>query len=379
MLALPGVPYIYYGEEIGLIGTTDNMDNLTPLQWSGETNAGFSTGTPWMTPNSKYKTFNIADQQVNYTSFWHIYRQFIRIRQDQSALRKGNYFTIDSDDGTYTFLRQDGDEAIIVASNLKAFTASDVSISLSYGTLTPGNYTLIDLLTGVSHNVTVTAEGGFMNENIGDLGRYQVALYKLFPLLAETSVDVVFNVDMSKMIRDDDFDPATQSVDMVSDLNCWGGTLTAMEDLDGDSVYTVTISDLPIGSTVEFKYRIDAVNNGKEEYAYSDFVREYLVQDVNNEIKNPYAKNELTSIENNSLGKVRIYPVPVKDQLVIELTEMLGDVEMTISELTGKLIMKETLSNQVSTINVSNLVEGMYMLKLSSENGSMSRKIIKEN
>jgi glycosidase len=47
LLTAPGVPFIYYGEEIGMTGTKPDEDIRRPMQWDAGPNAGFSTGSPW--------------------------------------------------------------------------------------------------------------------------------------------------------------------------------------------------------------------------------------------------------------------------------------------------------------------------------------------
>ena len=46
-LTLPGIPFIYYGEEIGMIGTGAHENIRRPMQWSNSVNAGFSNSAPW--------------------------------------------------------------------------------------------------------------------------------------------------------------------------------------------------------------------------------------------------------------------------------------------------------------------------------------------
>ncbi|MEI2689565.1 MAG: alpha-amylase family glycosyl hydrolase [Anaerolineae bacterium] len=52
LLTLPGVPFIYYGEEIGMTGNKPDERIRTPMQWADEANGGFTSGTPWEALNS---------------------------------------------------------------------------------------------------------------------------------------------------------------------------------------------------------------------------------------------------------------------------------------------------------------------------------------
>ncbi|MEO5906975.1 MAG: alpha-amylase family glycosyl hydrolase, partial [Saprospiraceae bacterium] len=46
-LTLPGVPFLYYGEEVGMIGTGDHLNIRRPMQWADQAHGGFSSVTPW--------------------------------------------------------------------------------------------------------------------------------------------------------------------------------------------------------------------------------------------------------------------------------------------------------------------------------------------
>ena len=53
---------MYYGEEIGMLGVKPDEKIRTPMQWSGERSAGFTTGSPWQPVNRDYEEVNVADQ-----------------------------------------------------------------------------------------------------------------------------------------------------------------------------------------------------------------------------------------------------------------------------------------------------------------------------
>src|SRR6185295_273775 len=46
-LTFPGIPYVYYGEEIGMKGNGADENKRRPMQWTSSSNAGFTTGSPW--------------------------------------------------------------------------------------------------------------------------------------------------------------------------------------------------------------------------------------------------------------------------------------------------------------------------------------------
>jgi len=185
LLSLPGIPFIYYGEEIGTVGGKPDENIRTTLQWNSSANAGFSIVTPWRAPQNDYVSKNIAFQQTDNNSLWSTYNKMIQIRQNEPVLRRGSYTTLTSNSSSaYVFLRSYQDKSIIVASNLSNSPISDITATFYPGTLTAGNYQLNDLISGTSRNLTISSEGVTSIQSIGGLAPRATAIYKLTDLSA---------------------------------------------------------------------------------------------------------------------------------------------------------------------------------------------------
>jgi glycosidase len=146
-LTLPGAPFVYYGEEIGMTGAKPDERIRTPMQWTGESGAGFTTGHPWYTINGDYPERNVEAQSKEETSLLNLYRTLIRLRSTYSALRTGTITTVKSDDSyVYAYLRHDQDRALLVLHNLNDAPTADYGLSLRGSPLEPGTYRAKDLL-----------------------------------------------------------------------------------------------------------------------------------------------------------------------------------------------------------------------------------------
>ncbi|RJP35008.1 MAG: alpha-glucosidase [Actinobacteria bacterium] len=136
-LTLRGTPIIYYGEEIGMpmsriprkmmddpIGKkfwpipVGRDGSRTPMQWSGEKNAGFSQGEPWLPVDSSYVERNMALQDRDPASLLNWYRRLIWTRGKKPALQCGNYRALGgTPKGVYAYVRERGEERIAVMLN----------------------------------------------------------------------------------------------------------------------------------------------------------------------------------------------------------------------------------------------------------------------
>ncbi len=168
LLTLPGTPFIYYGEEVGLAnGSSDSDDRLkrTPMPWDATAGGGFTTGTPWFPFSPGRETANVASETGDAGSLLSRYRALVRARRSSQALRQGDLTLLGSGAGArvLAFVRAKGGERVLVAHNLSdaiqsgsfAVAASssetvfaDVGASLSVGSAAC-SVTMLPRTTGI--------------------------------------------------------------------------------------------------------------------------------------------------------------------------------------------------------------------------------------
>src|SRR5262245_11946783 len=84
LLTLPGVPFIYYGEELGRTGAKPDPRLRTPMHWSLQPSMGFTTGLPWEPLQPDSLTANVEYQSPDLGSLLNHYRTLIRLRNSLS-------------------------------------------------------------------------------------------------------------------------------------------------------------------------------------------------------------------------------------------------------------------------------------------------------
>ncbi len=153
LLTAKGVPFIYYGEEIGMhniiahssdeikdiqgkthyqlalaegknsaealiIGNAHNRDkSRSPMQWNGNDFAGFSTRKSWIKINQDYKEVNVEVLAKKVNSILSIYKELIAIRNKEKALQYGNYERLDYQNEEFIFIRTYAGDTITVNIN----------------------------------------------------------------------------------------------------------------------------------------------------------------------------------------------------------------------------------------------------------------------
>ncbi len=132
LFSLPGAPVIYYGDEIGMgdnIYLGDRNSVRTPMQWSGDRNAGFSRANPQklylpvnLDPEYHYETVNVEAQHNNPHSLLWWMKRLIALRKRYQAFSRGTLeFLYPENRKVLAFIRRYEDECIFVIANLSRF------------------------------------------------------------------------------------------------------------------------------------------------------------------------------------------------------------------------------------------------------------------
>ena len=149
---MQGTPFIYQGQEIGMTNTKfDSIDDYndvsaknayrigmaagktheelmapiwvngrdnsrTPMQWTAEEGAGFTTGTPWLKLNPNYKTINVEAAEKDANSILNYYKKMIKLRKSDDLLVYGKYnLILAEDEQVYAYTREwNGEKAIVI-------------------------------------------------------------------------------------------------------------------------------------------------------------------------------------------------------------------------------------------------------------------------
>ncbi|MCB0638403.1 MAG: maltose alpha-D-glucosyltransferase, partial [Lewinella sp.] len=129
LFSMPGTPVLYYGDEIGMgdnvyLGDRDGV--RTPMQWSPDRNAGFSTAHPHklflpLISDSEYhyETVNVETQQSNASSLYWWMKRTIAIRKRYRAFGRGDIqFLAPENSKVLAFTRSHEDEHLLILANL---------------------------------------------------------------------------------------------------------------------------------------------------------------------------------------------------------------------------------------------------------------------
>jgi maltose alpha-D-glucosyltransferase/alpha-amylase len=133
LFSLPGTPILYYGDEIGMgdnIFLGDRNGVRTPMQWSPDRNAGFSSANPQqlflpiiIDPEYHYESVNVDNQERNVSSLLWWMRRTIAMRQRHAAFGRGTIeFLFPDNAKVLAFVRKYENETILVVVNLSRYS-----------------------------------------------------------------------------------------------------------------------------------------------------------------------------------------------------------------------------------------------------------------
>ncbi|QDU30124.1 Trehalose synthase/amylase TreS [Anatilimnocola aggregata] len=132
LFSLPGTPVLYYGDEIGMgdnIYLGDRNGVRTPMQWSGDRNAGFSRANPQklylpiiIDPEYHYEAINVEAQQSNPHSLLWWNKRLLGLRRQHQAFSRGTIEFLDPQNRKIlAFVRKYQGETLLVVANLSRF------------------------------------------------------------------------------------------------------------------------------------------------------------------------------------------------------------------------------------------------------------------
>ena len=132
LLTLPGIAFVYYGDELGMTDTPVTKKDLrdpfigrgsgrdpqrTPMQWDTSPNAGFTTGRPWLPIAPDYSMINVAVESQSDASYLNLYKRLIKYRSESSVLRYGSYKPMDLPRSVFGYSRKLDSDTLIVLLN----------------------------------------------------------------------------------------------------------------------------------------------------------------------------------------------------------------------------------------------------------------------
>lgn len=159
-LTLPGTPFVYYGEEIGMRGRKPDEFIRKPMQWSNSVSAGFTSGVPWIPVNTDFASVNVSSQQLNEASLWRWYRQLIHLRNDEEALQLGDYTPVYSaDKKLFGFNRHFSGTNILVLINVSNQDMNMTDIDLSFTAWTSGEQMVSNLMDNTDVPISIDDAG----------------------------------------------------------------------------------------------------------------------------------------------------------------------------------------------------------------------------
>ena len=211
-LTLPGVPFLYYGEEVGMTGTSSDPIRRAPMQWSTAANAGFTTGTPWESLGANWPQNNVALQSADAGSLLAWYRRLIDVREAAPALRRGTCAVLGSTAApVLALVRRDSTatpvQTLLCLANTSTMAQGGVALTVPAGALAAGTYRGTDLLDPTDVR-TFTVDANGIVAGVGLAGQV-VKVFELAPLATPVAPVLPRTGLLLEQNRPNPFNPST--------------------------------------------------------------------------------------------------------------------------------------------------------------------------
>lgn len=166
-LTMPGLPFVYQGEEIGMFGDKPDERLRTPMQWDASPHGGFTRGTPWEPLQSDSLETTVAAQKRDPESLLTLHRRLIHLRTGNAALGTGRLVPLaTSNDAVAAYARRDGRHVVLAIVNLADTALTNVSLGSAPGALPRGRRQARALLGGTDATPTVVGDDGRLDRYV---------------------------------------------------------------------------------------------------------------------------------------------------------------------------------------------------------------------
>jgi len=274
-LSFPGIPYIYYGEEIGMTGAKPDEFIRTPMLWSNSPNAGFTSGNPWIRVNTEYNGKNVALQENDENSLLNHYKKMVQLRNAHKEIQTGELYLFPTEDNRvfmYSRTSELGnlDSTLIFVVNLSAQNIEQTEFSPIGLVNHTVNYSMENLMNGEEVLVSAAESG---KNVIPELSAYETKVLRVksnslstepvvksqkfelqsaYPNPFNPSTTIRYELAKSGQVKLEIYDMLGRMVKLVRNENQSAGNYSLALDFNGfaSGIYLIKLTQ---GSQIEIQ------------------------------------------------------------------------------------------------------------------------------